>query len=378
MKDSICPQCGHSGKSVKALTLRSLFKESTLRNLGEQPHFFCQTADCPIVYFDEAGDSRFDKSDLTVRVGIKETEGPRPVCYCFNHSIEEIENEIRETGETTVLNDIKERMQKGCWCETKSPMGSCCLAVVSREVKSAKARLETATPIQSSPNNKENADCCTPLNDSPEDAGQRKSRAGLFAMLGSLFSAILASTCCWLPLVLIAFGVSGAAVGATMETYRPWFLGTAFLLLGTAFYFAYGRNTRVTETDKDCCAASENGSGVIQKVNRSMLWLVTVAVAVFALFPRIAGSLFKDSDDSEFNPAHLQIAIPISGMTCEACAINLDKKLETVPGVANARVDYATKQAVVAYPPDGDAPSEKDLQEAISSLGYSVTPNLER
>jgi NAD(P)H-nitrite reductase large subunit len=72
------------------------------------------------------------RGDLTVRVGIKERNGPRHVCYCFNHTIEEIEEEVRRSGTTTVLDDIKTRMKTACWCETKSPQGSCCLASVTK------------------------------------------------------------------------------------------------------------------------------------------------------------------------------------------------------------------------------------------------------
>lgn len=50
------------------------------------------------------------KADLNVRVGIKETAPPRQVCYYFNHTMEEIEEQVRLTAKTTVLDDIKKRI----------------------------------------------------------------------------------------------------------------------------------------------------------------------------------------------------------------------------------------------------------------------------
>jgi MerT mercuric transport protein len=51
-------------------------------------------------------------------------------------------------------------------------------------------------------------------------------------------AAILASTCCLGPLVLVALGFSGAWIGnlTTLEPYRPIFLGSALV----ALYFAWG------------------------------------------------------------------------------------------------------------------------------------------
>ena len=53
--------------------------------------------------------------------------------------IEEIEAEVRETGRSSVLDDIKTRMKTACWCETKNPQGVCCLGTVGRYVKRALA-----------------------------------------------------------------------------------------------------------------------------------------------------------------------------------------------------------------------------------------------
>ena len=131
--ENACPTCAKHGKPVKTVTLRALLREEEKPKIRDDSagYAFCQTAACPMVYFNENGDSVFEKDALTVRVGIKEREAPRPICYCFDHTIEEIEEEITRTGRSSVLDDIRTRMKDGCWCETKSPMGSCCLGMAS-------------------------------------------------------------------------------------------------------------------------------------------------------------------------------------------------------------------------------------------------------
>jgi hypothetical protein len=115
-----CPQCAKPCRAVKEIPLRSLLREEFRGGIEGKGWRFCTTPECPIVYF-ESGGTTFHKDQLTVRVGIKETTSPRPVCYCFHHSIEEIEDDIARTGKTGVLDDIKARMKIDCWCEKTSP-----------------------------------------------------------------------------------------------------------------------------------------------------------------------------------------------------------------------------------------------------------------
>jgi mercuric ion transport protein len=61
-----------------------------------------------------------------------------------------------------------------------------------------------------------------------------QGRGALFA--GGL-AAILASTCCLGPLVLVALGFSGAWIGnlTLLEPYRPIFIGAALVALFSAY-----------------------------------------------------------------------------------------------------------------------------------------------
>ena len=153
-----CPSCGSKGSAVKMTTLRSLIKKERQGRITVNQYFFCNTGDCNVVYFSEDGIQPFYKEDLTVRVGIKEDSPPRPLCYCFNHSLEEIYDEIKRTGKTTVIEDIKSRMkEEGCSCETRNPQGSCCLSTVNHFVNEVLLELGIK---EDQIVDKGNKDCC--------------------------------------------------------------------------------------------------------------------------------------------------------------------------------------------------------------------------
>ncbi len=136
-----CPVSGTKGKLVKTITLRSLIKEEQQKRITQGRYRFCDAQGCDVVYFAEDGSHVFTRSDLKVRVGVKETEAPRPICYCFHHTIEEIFDEIKRTGATTVPDDIANRLNtEGCDCVHTNPQGSCCLGVVNALVKEAMTR----------------------------------------------------------------------------------------------------------------------------------------------------------------------------------------------------------------------------------------------
>ncbi|MGR3208232.1 heavy metal translocating P-type ATPase [Bacillus glycinifermentans] len=60
----------------------------------------------------------------------------------------------------------------------------------------------------------------------------------------------------------------------------------------------------------------------------------------------------------------------ISGMTCAACANRIEKRLEKLPGVESAPVNFALETVSVAYLPG--AVTVDDMKEAIEKLGYKL------
>jgi hypothetical protein len=133
-----CPVCGQKGRSVQTFTIRSLIKEQSLSAIGDDNYLFCINPDCDAVYYSASRDSVFEKDRLKVRVGLKEKASPRTLCYCFDHTIEEVNKEIRETGKSSVADDISRKIEAGlCHCEDANPEGRCCLGRVAVSVREA-------------------------------------------------------------------------------------------------------------------------------------------------------------------------------------------------------------------------------------------------
>lgn len=132
-----CPVCHQKGRAVGLQTVQAIAKSDVEVRDNSNPYRFCRTPDCPVVYFGEDG-QQIDKSQVRVRVGIKETENPIPVCYCFGFTEGDICSDIRAMGMTRIPNKIRAEVKVGnCECEIKNPSGSCCLGDVSKVVKRA-------------------------------------------------------------------------------------------------------------------------------------------------------------------------------------------------------------------------------------------------
>ncbi|MEY2343291.1 mercuric ion transporter MerT [Acidithiobacillus sp. IBUN Pt1247-S3] len=102
------------------------------------------------------------------------------------------------------------------------------------------------------------------------------------ALVVSGLSAILASTCCLGPLILVVLGISGAWIGnlTLLEPYRPIFIGAALV----ALFFAWRRIFRPVPACKpgEVC-------GIPQvRVTYKLIFLVVVALVLVALgFPYV-------------------------------------------------------------------------------------------
>lgn len=140
-----CPVNGARSKQVDLLTVKSLVRQLPL-GMPNAQYYFCEAQDCDVVYF--ALDSQapvFRRADLLVRVGVKETADPIPVCYCFGFTRGDIHEEIAETGRSTVTERITAEVKGGnCACEVKNPSGKCCLGSVTRETQNCLRNLQVA------------------------------------------------------------------------------------------------------------------------------------------------------------------------------------------------------------------------------------------
>ncbi|RUM75026.1 MAG: hypothetical protein DSZ10_00605 [Sulfurovum sp.] len=136
-----CPRCGASAKMVLGKTLSHLLTDRVKAKLASLKGFhYCKTPSCAVVYF--RGEEILTQDALTVSVGLKEGVSPATVCYCFGWTKEKIAEELKSTGKTTALEDIKAKMEDpGCSCEILNPSGACCLGDVSKAIKELEAEL---------------------------------------------------------------------------------------------------------------------------------------------------------------------------------------------------------------------------------------------
>ncbi len=65
------------------------------------------------------------------------------------------------------------------------------------------------------------------------------------------------------------------------------------------------------------------------------------------------------------------VTLDVPGMTCKFCPITIRKALSKVPGVIEAKSDYASKTATVIFDPDKTSLSA--LTEATANAGYPST-----
>jgi len=70
------------------------------------------------------------------------------------------------------------------------------------------------------------------------------------------------------------------------------------------------------------------------------------------------------------------IEIKVSGMTCQACAVSVQKSLEKVEGVKRADVSSDKGLATVVY--DDANANEQQLRDAIDKTGFKAQPAKEQ
>ncbi len=95
---------------------------------------------------------------------------------------------------------------------------------------------------------------------------------------GSILGAVIASSCCIVPLMLVTFGIGGAWVGnlIALEPYKPYFLGATAVLLAAGFWHVYFKAKSVCEDGSYCARPSSN------RITKSALWIATALALLSA------------------------------------------------------------------------------------------------
>ena len=107
-------------------------------------------------------------------------------------------------------------------------------------------------------------------------------------MLAGTVSALGASTCCLMPLVLVSAGVGGVWVTQlrALERSYPVFIAVAFFAFAFAFYRLYLRRNKC-EADAVCAAPPT------QKRQRIAFWISLVIAKLLIISPFLYGALLS-------------------------------------------------------------------------------------
>ena len=94
------------------------------------------------------------------------------------------------------------------------------------------------------------------------------------AATGSVIGAVLASSCCILPLVLVTLGASGAWIGnlTALEPYKPIFAAITFVFLGFGYWQVYRKPKIACEEGSYCATSASN------RIAKGALWSATALV----------------------------------------------------------------------------------------------------
>ena len=115
-----------------------------------------------------------------------------------------------------------------------------------------------------------------------ETAGNSRERTASGALFVGGLAAILASTCCLGPLVLVALGLGGTWIGnlTRLEPYRPFFIAAAVI----ALFFAGRRIFRPSQACQpgEVCAVPRT-----RRLYKILFVTASVLVLIALVFPYV-------------------------------------------------------------------------------------------
>lgn len=107
--------------------------------------------------------------------------------------------------------------------------------------------------------------------------------------VASVVAALAASSCCVLPLLFLALGISGAWIGdlTALAPYQPYFVVVTLGFLAAGFIMVY-RKPRMACAPGSYCARPAS-----DRIAKSSLWIATAIIAVALAFPYLTSFLIE-------------------------------------------------------------------------------------
>ncbi len=146
---NLCPRCQAKGQAIQPVTVEAQVLPERRDQPTEHDGWHLCTSDfCEVVYF---RDDEVVVLGETREVPFQKSEDPqRLVCFCFEHSVAELEADVAANGTSTIQASITAACKAGRHdCERKNPQGRCCLGNVGQVVKRAAPADDTADGVAS-------------------------------------------------------------------------------------------------------------------------------------------------------------------------------------------------------------------------------------
>jgi len=172
-------------------------------------------------------------------------------------------------------------------------------------------------------------------------------------------SALLASTCCAVPLGLALLGLGGLGLGSVIGAYH-WYLtaGAVALLLGAWGYFLRERRRM------DALASDLKN----ERSTRTSLTFASVVVGFFVALNVYAALGTSGPAGPAPAVAAETLTLPVRGMSCVSCEWPIESNLKKLDGVLEADASAARSNVTVKVRPG--AVSLDAIVAAVRAAGY--------
>ncbi len=184
----------------------------------------------------------------------------------------------------------------------------------------------------------------------------------------SVFSALLASTCCVPPLILLGLSLIGvgtagvAGLSGTLGSLKWYLLPMALVGLGTSYVLYFRERSR-------CKAAACKMVG--KKFTSATLLTSTILVMGFtawSVYPYLTGNSTVVTNDQSAS-THFAV-FEVEGMTCGACEVAVNSSIKATGLVDSVKSSFTEGKTIVWYSGDNVEPNQ--ILKAIQNVGYNA------